>query len=549
MNAAKILRHRAGLVVCIALVTLVSGSLASRFLRLTPPARMHTFPDDSFYYMVPALNIARGLGPTADTVTRTSGYHPLWMALLAGIARLCDCDKLAYFDLVIVAGMVLHAVTALLVYLSAVRFIPQVHAVALSAIFLTVERGFLDALGGIEASLVTAVLAALLWVDTSRSRSFPRRIARGICLGLLFLARTDTFMFIVAYLGVHAAFIVLKEKVGFAGVVRSLGPVVAGAAVTCAPWFAISWHVYGTLFQGSQVTKQFWRSRMLEHSSIGETVRFSFGMFRSWLANVGGLYPERLSILLSFLGGIAVLRLVEGPRSSQEPRDGAHDGSLPHLVTILAALAVYVIGAGLFYATQFVETRRWYFAGARMLWVVAVMILCAFAFETTSRRLPRRVLQVISGVMLALVAMSTVRAAMRYSFDDAAAAGGPGQFVKMAEYINANLPQNAVIGAYSSGILSYFCERRVINLDGLANNEIVAVARARRMDAYLDAKGVRYLADHESIVRPGFNVGLQLDGDPRYLKRLRELHRVPEPSVFGDIVLWEVVPRDDREGA
>jgi hypothetical protein len=119
----------------------------------------------------------------------------------------------------------------------------------------------------------------------------------------------------------------------------------------------------------------------------------------------------------------------------------------------------------------------------------------------------------------------------------------------MAEYINANLPQSAIIGAYSSGILSYFCERRVINLDGLANNEIVAVARSRRMDAYLDAKGVRYLADHESIIRPGFTVGLQIDGDPRYIKRLRELHRVPDPSVFGDIVLWEVLPRDDRERA
>ena len=375
----------------------------------------------------------------------------------------------------------------------------------------------------------------------------PRRIIRGICLGLLFLARTDAFMFIVAYLGVHAAVILVKEKAGLAGLVRSLGPVVAGAAVPCAPWYVNSRHVYGALFQGSQVTKQFWRSRMLEHSSIGDTVRFSFGMFRSWLANVEALYPERLSILLSFLGGIAVLRLAEGPRSPREPPDGTHGGSLQHLVTILTALGVYVIGAGLFYATQFVETRRWYFAGARMLWVVAVMILCAFAFETTSRRLPRRVLQVISGVMLALVAMSTVRAAMRYSFEDAAR--GPGQFVTMAEYINANLPQNAIIGAYSSGILSYFCERRVINLDGLANNEIVAVARARRMDAYLDGKGVTYLADHESIVRPGFNVGLQLDGDPRYLKRLRELHRVPDPSVFGDIVLWEVVPRDDRERA
>ena len=547
MNVLSVMRRRAGMIVCLALVALLAGSLTSRFLRLSPPARMHTFPDDSFYYMVPALNIARGLGPTADTVTRTSGFHPLWMAILAGIAWLCGCDKLAYFDLVIVAGMTLHAVTALLLYLAATRFVPAVHAVALSVIFLTVERGFLDALGGIEAALVTAVLAALLWLDTTPSLSSMRLIARGVSLGLLFLARTDSFIFIVVYLCVHAGFIRANERSGIAGVLRSLGPVTATMVLVCTPWFAITWHVYGALFQGSQITKQFWRSRMLAESSIGEALRFSFGMLRTWLANVGALYPERLLMVLSFLAGIGVVRLVEEPRSAREAGANTRVGSLPNLVAILAALVAYVVGAGVFYAMQFVETRRWYFAGGRMLWVVVAILLCAFAFETTRRTLPRRVLEIVTGVMLALVAISTARAAIRYSFDGSADSRGPGQFVRMAEYIDANLPKNAIIGAYSSGILSYFCERRVINLDGLANNDIVAIARARRMDAYLDAKGVTYLADHESIVRPGFNVGLHVDGDPRYIRRLRELHRLPESSVFGDIVLWEVTPRDDGD--
>lgn len=543
----RAIQHRLGLIACLAIVGFVSGGLASRFIQLPAAARMNTFPDDSFYYMVPALNIAKGLGATADTITRTSGYHPLWMAVLVGLARLCDCDKLAYFDVVIVAGMTLHAVTALLLYLAAVRFVPQLHAAAFSIIFLAIERGFLDALGGIEASLVTMLLATLLWLDASPSSSHGRLIARGICLGLLFLARTDSFIFIVAYFCGHAALIVFRQKKGIGYLVRVVGPMVASTALTCVPWLAISLWVYGSPFQGSQVAKQFWRARMLEQSSTSEALRFSLSMFRSWFAHIEALYPHRLLILLSFLGGITFMRLIEGRRPEQSPRAGAAGESLLNVGLIVIALVVYVIGAGLFYATQFVETRRWYFAGARVLWMVGGIALCAFAFEASSKT-SRRVLHAVTGAVLVLIATSAVRGAVGYSFSDTAEARGPGQFVKMAQYINANLPGDAIIGAYSSGILSYFSERRVINLDGLANNEVVKVARSRTMDAYLDAKGVRYLADHESIVRRGFNVGLQIDGNPRYIKRLRELYRVPESSVFGDIVLWEVMPANADEG-
>ncbi|HID08358.1 MAG TPA: hypothetical protein EYP10_14555, partial [Armatimonadetes bacterium] len=42
-------------------------------------------PDDVFYYLKTAMNIAQGHGSTFDGVNRTNGYHPLWMLLLVPI--------------------------------------------------------------------------------------------------------------------------------------------------------------------------------------------------------------------------------------------------------------------------------------------------------------------------------------------------------------------------------------------------------------------------------------------------------------------------------
>jgi hypothetical protein len=290
------------------------------------------------------------------------------------------------------------------------------------------------------------------------------------------------------------------------------------------------------------VTKEFWRARFFAHSSTTEVLRFSWSMFRSWLAEIGALYPERLAMLLAFLGGVTLLRVTERPHRQHD----AHvvtNRPLANLCMIMLGLTAYVMGAGVFYATHFLDTRRWYFGGARVLWVIAVLAGCAFALEAHGRTAPR-ILRIVTAIVLVIIAVSAARSASGYSFGEPS---GPGKFIEAAHFLNANLPHDAVIAAYSSGILSYFAERRVINLDGLANNEIVDIARRRAMDKYLDARGVRYLADYEAIVRPRGVVGLQIDGDPGYLTRLKELYRVSDTSELGDILVWEVMPPNAKE--
>ena len=69
--------------------------------------------------------------------------------------------------------------------------------------------------------------------------------------------------------------------------------------------------------------------------------------------------------------------------------------------------------------------------------------------------------------------------------------------VAAAEWINTNLPKDAVVGTFNSGVETYFSERRIVNLDGLVNNKALQALRARDLMAYVKNERIEYLIDWE----------------------------------------------------
>ena len=71
-----------------------------------------------------------------------------------------------------------------------------------------------------------------------------------------------------------------------------------------------------------------------------------------------------------------------------------------------------------------------------------------------------------------------------------------------AGWMRAHLPAGATVGAWNAGILAFFSDRRVVNLDGLVNSR--AFARSYRHDlcAYLDREGIAWVVDAFDAERP-----------------------------------------------
>jgi hypothetical protein len=69
-----------------------------------------------------------------------------------------------------------------------------------------------------------------------------------------------------------------------------------------------------------------------------------------------------------------------------------------------------------------------------------------------------------------------------------------------AQWIAQNTPTDAIIGAYNAGIMGFVSERRVINLDGVVNAEVIEYRLTDTMPDYLIRRHISFLADFSGVL-------------------------------------------------
>ena len=66
-----------------------------------------------------------------------------------------------------------------------------------------------------------------------------------------------------------------------------------------------------------------------------------------------------------------------------------------------------------------------------------------------------------------------------------------------AEWITAELPPDAVLASWDAGVVGYFTEQRVVNIDGLVNSkEFYDAVQDGTVGAFLRRDGVTYFVNH-----------------------------------------------------
>ncbi len=135
-------------------------------------------------------------------------------------------------------------------------------------------------------------------------------------------------------------------------------------------------------------------------------------------------------------------------------------------------------------------------------------------------------------------------------------AGWPHQAnqLKMVEYLQSH-PVSGRLGGWNVGVPGYFLDGRIVNLDGLMNDQIYPFIRDGTVLDYISQSKIKYLIDYRYMIyeqgaeRCGYSV-------VSIAKRIRPLHVVaaPNPKNFlGDYMLYEwsdgqSAPRTTREG-
>ncbi len=418
-------------------------------------ARQAGFPlDDAWIHQTYARNLARdGRWAFVPGVASAGSTAPLWTLLLAvgyalGVPYLAWTWLLGALCLIWLAWMTLRLWQLLWPQQAAWGWAAGLTVALLWPLLWA-------ALSGMETLLFTALVLTLLVVCLAGGATSSRRVALlGLVAGLLIATRPD---------GVWPALLVglaVLLQPGPARLrLRHVGVLGATAVLVLLPYFAFNWRVSGRLWPNTLYAKQ---------------VEYAVLLARPWLL--------RLINLLWFSLG--------GPPQGWRGISGAQLILLPGVLAA-AWQAVRLDWQGrrlwrllpLVWALGHVALFAWrlpvtYQHGRYLLPVLPVWVAYGLAGwqmllagdgrgHPQARWIARRVVALTLVVLLVTFVGLGARA---YAIDVAFVEG---EMVTAARWVAANTATDAVIAAHDVGALGYFAPRRLVDLGGLTDPELL----------------------------------------------------------------------------
>jgi hypothetical protein len=462
---------------------------AVRFLGLPVPDKLSFVPDDAFYYMQLGSEFARSRTWSFDRGrTTTTGFHPLFAYLSALVERVVrdrtDDALDVRLDTHALLGVGATAVSFVLLVGLTRRIFPR-GALAATLIVGCAGGVFLIPLQAMEWPW--AVLAGAL---CARAASAERAV--WIVPALVFgcFCRTD---FVVSGLCLALALFSVDVHLKSAWARQRLLATVGGTALGAALVTAHNLAVGGHLVQSSARMKAHWGA--VAGYSIGyglEPVSYAFSpaFLLTHVFDLGPatLFPLVLAVLFS--GWLARARIRQF---------GAVQRTLFRF-SVLAAAAY-----SLCYAALGTAAMCWYSAN----FLPALFLLVAALAEAMADAMRRSV--VCLGAVLALVNVWDARRPIWNAHGVLAA----------TKALRAD-GSIQLAASWNAGTLGFLGGEKVINIDGLVNDDVYPYVLRGRLHCYLVHENIPFIVDRADWVTPmrarylGFADGRLLGAMARY---------------------------------
>lgn len=494
-----------------AFLVLAIGFALSLVLALAPFefALTNLLSDDSFYYFDIARNIAQGLGSTADGVNITNGYHPLWLLAILPFFAFFSSGQVfhvAPIQGVLLLSALLNLGVGILIYFVVSRYTESawVKAAALGFWFFNPFMQY-QMLNGLETALSIFFTALLILaaIRVEESSSTMRLLIAGIIGGLMMLSRLDTVFYFIGFL------IFLMYRYGIRASIRPVLISGVAATIVVAPWLLWNMATFGTIMTSSSVASTLVNHQLIVQDHGPSSLQTLKAVVYMTDRELRALVPfTAIPAILFVLVGLCIGWLFFGK-------------GRPILERLRSRIPVEVfIASGfvlLFIANASIRwtARPWYFIGINLF----VAIFLGWFLEKLRQEGYLRPLVVVP---LALLALFLFYVAWDRNLENVAAPQK--QMFETVLWMNENLPKDAVVGAFNSGIQSYFSTHRVVNLDGLVNNEALAALKQKNVWGYMKDEGIEYLAEYDLYLRYRYKSFLGID-DP--FSRLELIYEEP----------------------
>jgi hypothetical protein len=442
-------------------------------LRGEGPLLAMPIAEDGWYALSVARNVARGLGVTIDGTVWTNGFQPLFTFLEAAAFALAGGDTVGGVRAFFVLAALVHGAGALLVA-SLARDAwdgardERTLAAALAFVgYLASVKAYNDFYTGLETGLQLALYAGVWRLYTRDWRNLPGdRIAMGVLLGMLVLARIDAAVFVAVFCAAELWF--GRAALG-AAIARCF--VVGGSAVIVSlPWWLYNWLMFGHPMPISGFAQQ------AVEVSIERTMTALWALqvaAMPWI--FAGAYEAWWTDALRLVALAGILAAFVFVRRGQLV--GALERESRNFALML--LAAYAALVGYYWLTFFAD---WFY-----IRYFDPLSLLAFVFVPAV--LARAIRRVAAPLGLAFAAFTAVLLVLAWRGEGLFGHSAHGVQVAMVE---AHVPAGAVVAAGQSGTLG-FMRANVVNVDGKVNAE--ALKWRGRMWEYLDARGIEWFVD------------------------------------------------------
>lgn len=433
--------------------------------------------DDAFYYFEIARNVASGVGSTFDGITHTNGYHPLWLLVLIAIYTVSAGSGLVLpIKIALLTAVCFNIITSVLLYriLGSYTKNEKVRAFLLS---LWVLNPFVlyETVNGLETSLALCLLMLFIYLlkHSEVAMKNTRSLLLGLVAGFMILARVDMVFYFIAFL---AWVILIKGPRAGARPFLTSGIV---ASIVVVPWFLWNIFGFGMLLTSAAEGTTLVNHTLARQSGVGLLYEIKHVIYHLNYYWYEVLQTTGIPMLTIFFAGVLLGMIVwkncSFPKSIKR---------VPIEWSLLLGFSMlFFADAGL----RFVG-RTWYFISFNIL----VVLLFAVVLPRLYDKLPYR--QIMLAGLSILVAGCFVigwHKELDYRMSNQLA------IYEAAQWIDRELPESSVVGAFNAGVLGYFLDIPVVNLDGLVNNSALEAMKQRALWDYVYEQGITHIADGE----------------------------------------------------
>ena len=433
--------------------------------------------DDAFYYFQIASNLAGGKFSTFDGgITRTNGYHPLWLFLVTPFYWVFDKEAALFaikaFEIMLVAGGVA-LVTA------AARLARMPWYLMFAALPMLYQHRALIA--GMEAAAALFMLGLFILIICLFARS-PARWKWPLA-AVAFALPWVRLEYIAISLATTGALCLVEWSrqertpgASFGTRARSMPalkalPSLFGSAAGLLAYFAYNKLVFGGIVPVSGATKAAW-SQVLWKQEGG------YSLTQNLLDTLQmDVFDLELRVALEVCAYVLLVWWLA--RRSRSRKDW-----------LLLAFLAGVFGLAVGHLAQFGQTvltvhpvlqgrYAWYFVPAYLMMALIIPVRCYvaihFVYHFVWPRWPQAANVLIAGIIAAVVflpAKPDFTYPFRFVYWNSGSTKRDWVVTSHmgTQVMDRLLPEDSVVGSWDSGVIGYFSRFPVVNLDGLVNS-------------------------------------------------------------------------------